>query len=57
MQADLELAEREKEVQLAANQAQIAALDKMGKDYPNQLKAMHEKALGLNSNMQPKLQR
>jgi hypothetical protein len=37
-------ADRELQIRLAANNAMIAALDKLGKEYPNQLKALHEKA-------------
>ena len=43
--SDIDFAARERDVQLAANGAQIAALDKSGKDYANQLKAAQEKAL------------
>jgi len=46
---DLSFAERELQLQLAGNQRQIAALSKMANDYPNQLKAMHEKAEELTS--------
>jgi len=42
---DIDFANRETAVQMAGNAAQIAALDKLGKDYPNQLKALHDKAL------------
>ena len=31
--------------------AEIAALDKMGKDYPNQLKALHDKSLELEATL------
>lgn len=44
---DLDFANREYAVQMAGNAAQIAALDKLGNDYPNQLKALHDKALEL----------
>jgi hypothetical protein len=37
-------ADRELQIRLAANNAMIAALDKLGKEYPNQLKALNEKA-------------
>jgi hypothetical protein len=43
--SDIDFAARERDVQLAGNDAQIAALDKSGKDYQNQLKAAQEKAL------------
>ena len=39
LDAELDFANREYQMQLAANQEQIAALDKLGKDYPNQLKS------------------
>lgn len=44
-QNDLDFANREYQMQLAANDQQIQALDKYSKDYANQLKALHEKAL------------
>jgi hypothetical protein len=43
--SDIDFAARERDVQLAANQSQMSALDKNGKDYQNQLKAVQEKAL------------
>lgn len=43
--SDLSFADREEQMKLAANQAEIAALDKSGKDYQNQLKALNDKAL------------
>ena len=46
---DLDFSQRELDLQLAGNTAQIAALDKMAKDYPNQLKALHDKALELEA--------
>lgn len=45
--SDLDFAQRELDVKQAANEAQIAALDKSGKDYQNQLKALQDKALEL----------
>lgn len=45
--SDLDFANREYQLKLAANQAEIAALDKSGKDYQNQLKAANDKALEL----------
>ncbi len=47
--SDIDFANRERDVQLAANQGQIAALDKMGKDYQNQLKALNDKALEITA--------
>lgn len=43
--SDLDFAQREHAAQVAANQAEIAALDQSGRDYQNQLAALHEKAL------------
>lgn len=45
LNSEIDFSNRELAVQLAGNQAQIAALDKFSKDYPNQLKAMQDKAL------------
>lgn len=42
---DLDFCNKEYALAQQGNAAQIAALDKLGKDYPNQLKAMHDKAL------------
>ena len=47
--SDLDFAARERDLHLAANQAEIAALDKSGKDYLNQLKALKDKALEINN--------
>lgn len=47
--ADMDFAGRERDTQLAGNQAQIAALDKSGSDYSNQLKGLKEKALEIQS--------
>ncbi len=41
---EISFADRELALQLASNAKQVSALDKLSKDYPNQLKAMHEKA-------------
>jgi hypothetical protein len=46
-QADIDFANKEYSLQLAGNAQQIAALDKLAKDYPNQLKAMQDKAAEL----------
>jgi hypothetical protein len=43
--SDMDFAKREEQVKLAANQAEIAALDKSGKEYTNQLAALNGKAL------------
>lgn len=45
--SDVALADKEREVQLRANADQIAALDKGGKDYQNQLKALQDKGVEL----------
>ena len=45
LQSDLDFAARDTQIKMAGNQAEIAALDKSGKDYANQLKALHDKAL------------
>ncbi len=44
MNAEIAFADRELQIKLKANADETAALDKYAKDYPNQLKAMHEKA-------------
>jgi hypothetical protein len=44
-QSDLDFATREYQMQLAANDQQMKALDKYAKDYPNQLKELQNKAL------------
>lgn len=44
---DLDFSKRDYDLQIAGNALQIAALDKLSKDYPNQLKALHDKALEL----------
>ena len=49
LKSDLDFAEREQSLRLAANQAEVAALDKGGKDYANQLKALHDKALEITA--------
>jgi uncharacterized protein YdcH (DUF465 family) len=42
LQSDLAFAERERQIKLNANQAEISALDKAGKDYTNNLKALRD---------------
>jgi hypothetical protein len=49
LKSDLDFADREQSLRLAANQAEVAALDKGGKDYANQLKALHDKALEITA--------
>lgn len=46
---DLDFAQRDLDLALAGNAAQIAALDKLSKDYPERLKALHDKALELDA--------
>lgn len=53
--SDIEFAGRERDVQLAGNAAEVAALDKSGKDYANQLKALQDKALGITSEYEAKV--
>lgn len=53
--SDIDFAGRERDVKLAANQAEIAALDKSGKDYQNQLKALNEKALEIGNEYDTKV--
>lgn len=45
LDAETEFANREADVQLAGNQAQIAALDKFSKDYQNSLRELQDKAV------------
>jgi hypothetical protein len=42
LQSDLAFAERDRQIKLQANAAEIAALDKAGKDYTNNLKALRD---------------
>jgi hypothetical protein len=53
--SDVEFAGRDRDVKLAANQAEIAALDKSGKDYQNQLKALNDKALEIGNEYDTKV--
>jgi len=46
--SDIDFAGRDRDIKQAANAAEIAALDKSGKDYANQLKALQEKSLEIN---------
>lgn len=47
--SDIAFAGQERDVQLAANRAEIAALDKSGKDYQTQLQALQDKSLQIKS--------
>lgn len=53
--SDIDFAGRERDTQLAGNQAQVAALDKSGNDYSNQLKGLKEKALEITSEYDTKV--
>jgi hypothetical protein len=53
--SDLDFATRERDVKQAANAAEIAALDKSGADYTNQLKAMHDKSLEITNEYNAKV--
>ena len=46
---DLDFSNREYQIQVAGNSAQVAALDKMAADYPNALQALNDKALELTA--------
>jgi hypothetical protein len=52
---EIDFAAREREVQLKTNAAEIAALDKGGKDYANQLKALQEKTLEIKAEYNAKV--
>jgi hypothetical protein len=52
LQSDLSFAERQRDAELAGNAAQIAALDKSGKDYANQLAAHRQQALEIEAKYQ-----
>jgi hypothetical protein len=43
LSADIDFANRDRDIKLTANAAEIAALEKFDKDYQNKLKALHEK--------------
>lgn len=47
LQSDLDFAEREYQIKEAANQTDIAALNKSGKDYQLQLKTLNDKSLDI----------
>jgi len=49
LQVEMEFAAKERDLQLQGNDAEIAALDKSGKDYANQLKALEDKALEIRA--------
>jgi hypothetical protein len=49
LSSDIEFAGKERDNQLQANQAELAALDKSGPDYANQVKALNEKTLEITN--------
>jgi hypothetical protein len=53
--SDIDFAGRTRDVQLAANQAEMAGLDRSGKDYQNQVKALKEKALEIGNEYDTKV--
>lgn len=53
--SDLDFAARERDTQLAGNAAQIAALNRNGNDYTNQLKALQDKNLEIEAEYQAKV--
>lgn len=55
LEVETEFANREADVQLAGNQAQIAALDKFSKDYQNQLKELQDKAVEIQQQRDTKI--
>jgi hypothetical protein len=55
LSSDIDFAGRTRGLQLAGNAAEIAALDKSGKEYHNQLKALNDKALEIQSEYDTKI--
>ena len=55
LKLDIEFAAKDRDAALQANSAQIAALDKTGKDYQNQLKAGKDKALEIEAEYNAKV--
>jgi hypothetical protein len=53
--SDVDFAGRERDVQLATNAAELAALDKGNNDYQNQVKASKEKALEISNEYSTKV--
>ncbi len=53
--SDIDFAGRTRDVQLAANQAEMAGLDRSGKDYVNQVKGLKEKALEIGNEYDTKV--
>jgi hypothetical protein len=49
LKSDIGFADRERDLHLAANQAEVAALDKSDKSYQNQLRAHKDKALEITA--------
>jgi hypothetical protein len=55
LKSDIDFEGREQALHMAANQEEIAALDKSGKDYQNQLKALKDKALEITAQYEAKV--
>jgi hypothetical protein len=53
---DTVFAGRDRDLKMSANQQEIAALDKSGKDYQNQLKALNDKSLEITNEYNTKIQ-
>ncbi len=53
--SDFSFAEKERDVQVKGNEAEISALDKSGKDYSNQLKGLKDKQLEIASDYNMKV--
>ncbi|HVJ07426.1 MAG TPA: hypothetical protein VM554_03525 [Acidisarcina sp.] len=53
--SDLDFANRDRDVKMAANAAEIAALDRSGKDYTNQLQALNDKAIEIQQEYDTKV--
>lgn len=53
--SDIAFAGKERDIKAAANKAEIAALDKSGKDYNQQLKALQDAALGITAEYNTKV--
>jgi hypothetical protein len=53
--SDLDFVGRDRDVKLSANAAEIAALDKSGKDYQNQLKSLNDKNIEIGGEYNAKV--
>ena len=54
--SDVAFAGKDRDIKQAANQADIAALNKSGKDYVSQLKALQDNALKITADTAPRSQ-